>query len=198
MDDRTSGPGSNPLRRRADRTRTRLHVAFALACLVAVFCGLAVGRAAWTDGSRAAQSVARHRHDVRAVTVGRTTYRAGDGPGGTPVTVAPATWHYPVDRAHTGTLPVPVGTREGDTVRAWVDDAGTAADAPPGAVDVGLAAFGLGTGALAGILLASGAFVRFGLRIVDARSSRAWETEWEGVEPLWSGRLRPGRGADDG
>ncbi|MFB6613053.1 hypothetical protein ACIGFK_16260 [Streptomyces sp. NPDC085524] len=197
MDDRTRGPGNNPLRRKADRTRTRLHAAFAVACLIAVFCGVAVGRSAWTDSSRAAESVARHRHDIQAVTVGRTTYRAGDGPSGTRVTVAPATWRYPVDRAHTGTLPVPVGTREGDTVRVWVDDSGNAADEPPETIEIGLDAFGLGMGALTGILLASGLLVRIGLRIVDARSSRAWEAEWEGVEPLWSGRLRPGQGADD-
>ncbi|MFF4582665.1 hypothetical protein [Streptomyces sp. NPDC001389] len=198
MDDRRSGPGSNPLRRKADRTRTCLHAVFAVACLVAVLCGVAVGRAAWTDGSRAAESLARHRHEVQAVTVGRTTYRAGDGPSGAPVTVAPVTWHYPVDRGHTGALPVPVGTREGDTVRVWVDDAGNAATAPPGAVEVGMDASGLGMGVFTGILLVSGVLVRFGLRLVDARSSRAWEAEWEGVEPLWSGRLRPGREADDG
>lgn len=198
MDDRTTGRGSNPLRRKADRTRTRLHAAFAVACLTAVFCGVAVGRAAWSDGSRAAEAVARHRHDVQAVTVGRTAYRAGDGPRGAPVTVAPATWRYPADRVHTGTLSVPVGTRQGDTVLVWVDDLGNTAGAPPGTVEIGLDAFGLGTGALTGVLLVSGLLLRLGLRIVDARSSRAWETEWEGVEPLWSGRLRPGQGADDG
>ncbi|MFD0375419.1 hypothetical protein [Streptomyces sp. NPDC127112] len=198
MDDRTTGRRSNPLRRKADRTRTRLHAAFAVACLIAVVCGVAVGRAAWSDSGRAAESAARHRHDVPAVTVGRTTYRAGDEPDGTPVTVAPATWRYPADRAHTDTLPVPVGTRQGDTVRVRVDDSGNPAGSPPGTVEIGLDAFGLGTGALTGVLLVSGLLVRLGLRIVDARSSRAWETEWEGVEPLWSGRLRPGQGADDG
>ncbi|MFJ8160082.1 hypothetical protein ACIRBY_04035 [Streptomyces sp. NPDC096136] len=198
MDDRTTVAGNHPLRRGADRIRTLLHAAFVLACLVAVVCGVAVGRAAWNDGSRAADSIARHRHDVRAVTVGRTTYRAGDGPSGAPVTVAPATWHYPAGRTRTGAVPVPVGTREGDTVRVWVDDTGGAAGAPPGAMDIGLEASGLGMGASTGILLVSGVLVRFGLRTVDARNSRSWETEWEGVEPLWSGRLRPGRGVDDG
>ncbi|MFI8100765.1 hypothetical protein [Streptomyces sp. NPDC086023] len=198
MDDRTRGRGTNPLRRKADRTRTRLRAAFAVACLIAVVCGVAVGRAAWTESSRAAETVARHRHEVRAVTVGETTYRAGARPSGTPVTVAPATWHDPPERSHTGTVPVPAGTRKGDTVRIWVDDVGNAATAPPGRADVALDAVGFGMGALTGILLVSGLVVHAGLRIVDARSARAWETEWEAVEPLWSGRLRPGQGADDG
>ncbi|MFH7594135.1 hypothetical protein WDV06_03405 [Streptomyces racemochromogenes] len=198
MDDRTTGPGTNPLRRKADRTRACLHAAFAVACLIALVCGVAVGGGAWSRSTRAAETLARQRHDVPAVTVGRTTYQAGDGPGGTPVTVAPATWRYPADRPHSGTLPVPVGTRPGDTVRLWVDDSGNAATAPPGKVDIGLEAFGLGTGALTAVLLVSGLLVRVGLGIVDARTSRAWESEWEGVEPVWSGRLRPGQGADDG
>ncbi|MCB5180857.1 Rv1733c family protein [Streptomyces antimicrobicus] len=198
MKDRTSGRGANPLRRKADRTRTRLRLAFAVACLVAVFCGVAAGRASWTGSSRAAESIARHRHEVSAVTVGETFYLAGARPRGAPADVARATWHYPLDRSHTDTVPVPRGTRAGDTVRVWVDDAGHEASAPPGTADVALDAFGVGAGALTGVLLVSGLLVRGGLRLVDARSSRAWETEWESVEPLWSGRLRPGHGAGDG
>lgn len=33
---RIKGTGGNPLRREADRTRTRMHAAFALTCLLAV------------------------------------------------------------------------------------------------------------------------------------------------------------------
>ncbi|MFJ7165162.1 hypothetical protein ACIQUV_06655 [Streptomyces globosus] len=198
MNHRTSGPAANPLRRGADRTRSLLHAAFTLACLIAVFCGAVAGWTAWTDGSRAAEEIARHRHVVTATAVGGTGYRAGGGLRGQPVTVAPATWKYPPDRTHRGTVAVPADTRSGDTVRVWVDDRGRPATAPPGTPDTALEAFGLGTLTLTGILLVSGALVRAGLRIVDVRTSRAWESEWEGVEPVWSGRLRPGRGADDG
>ncbi|AXE24242.1 hypothetical protein C0216_12950 [Streptomyces globosus] len=198
MNHRTSGRAANPLRRRADRTRFRLHAAFVLACLIAVFCGAAAGWTAWTDSSRAAEAVARHRHAVTATTVGGTSYRAEDGPSGRTLTVAPATWNYPPDRTHRHTVSVPAETRTGDTVRVWVDDRGNPAAAPPGTPEVVFEAFGLGTLALTGILLVSGALVRVGLRIVDVRASRAWESEWESVEPVWSGRLRPGQGADDG
>ncbi|MER6444988.1 Rv1733c family protein [Streptomyces venezuelae] len=174
-----------------------MHAAFALTCLLAVIAGFALGRAAWTDGHRTAENLARHRHTVTATTVGHTTYRAGAQPSSRPVTVAAATWHYPSQRAHTETIPVPAGTRHGDTVRLWVDGNGRATGAPPSQAHVALNAVGIGTGALAGIVLAGGALVALRLRFVDAGSARAWDSEWAGVEPLWSGRLRPGQGAGD-
>ncbi|MFD5509055.1 hypothetical protein ACFWIB_14935 [Streptomyces sp. NPDC127051] len=197
MHHRTKGTGANPLRRDADRTRTRMHAVFALTCLLAVIAGFVLGRAAWTDGHRTAENIARHRHTVTATTVGETTYRAGDQPSSRPVAVATATWHYPSQRPHTETVPVPAGTRKGDTVRLWVDGNGAAAAAPPSRTDTALNAVGIGTGALTGIVLAGGALVAVRLRIVDARSARSWESEWAGVEPLWSGRLHPGQGAGD-
>ncbi|MEW2582951.1 Rv1733c family protein [Streptomyces virginiae] len=197
MHHRTTGTGANPLRREADRTRTRLHAAFALACLVAVICGVLVGRTAWTSAARAAEEAARHRHLVTATTAGETTYRADSRPSSTPETVATSTWRYPSHRVHTGTVPVPAGTRDGDTVRLWVDDGGNAVPVPPGTAEVALNAIGVGAGVLAGAVLAAGALVFVRLRAVDAQCANAWETEWDQVEPLWSGRLRPGQGAGD-
>ncbi|WP_314245186.1 Rv1733c family protein [Streptomyces kutzneri] len=197
MHHRRPGREHNPLRRDADRTRARVRAAFMLACLLAVICGAAVGRSAWTDAGRAAAEIARHRYSVTAVTVGETTYRAGPGPSTRPVPVAPATWRDTSHRVHTETVPVPAATRNGETVRLWVDDQGNAATAPPGTAHIALNAISLGTGAAAGIALAAGAAVQARLRIVDARSGRAWASEWESVEPRWSGRLRPGQGSGD-
>ncbi|MDK9495965.1 hypothetical protein QEZ40_007453 [Streptomyces katrae] len=174
-----------------------MHAAFALTCLLALAVGFALGRAAWTDGQRTAENIARHRHTVTATTVGETTYRAGDRPSSRPVTVATATWRYPSQRPHTETIPVPAGTRNGGTVRVWVDDNGRAANGPPRPADIGVNAVGIGVGALAGIVLVGGGLVFTRILIVDARSTRAWETEWANIEPLWSGRLRPGQGAGD-
>ncbi|MDX3536955.1 hypothetical protein PV721_21775 [Streptomyces sp. MB09-01] len=197
MHHRRQGREDNPLRRDADRTRARLRVTFMVACLLAVVCGVAVGRSAWTDAGRAAAEIARHRHSVTAVTVGDTTYRAGPEPSTRPVPVAPATWRDTSHRVHTETVPVPAATRNGETVRLWVDDRGNATTAPPGTAHIALHAIGLGTGASATIVLAAGAAVYARLRIVDARSGQAWESEWESVEPRWSGRLRPGQGSGD-
>lgn len=194
MHHRTPGAGGNPLRRDADRSRARLRATFMLACLLAVICGVAVGRSAWTDASRAAAEIARHRSPVTAVTVGSTTYRAGSGPGTRPVPVAPATWRDTSHRVHTETVPVPAATRNGATVRLWIDGKGNATTAPPGTADIAVNAISLGIGASAGIALAAGAVVYVRQRVVDARSGRAWESEWESVEPRWSGRLRPGQG----
>ncbi|MBZ9599457.1 hypothetical protein K7B06_30870 [Streptomyces erythrochromogenes] len=197
-DDRTAGVGGNPLRRSADRTRTRLHAAFAVTCLLAVICGISAGRAAWTDAGRAAEMLAVHRHVVTATAVDATSYRTGPRPGERPIVVAPVTWQYPDGRRHADTVPVPAQTRKGDTVRVWVDDRGDAATAPPVTADLAMRAFGLGTVVFAGIALLAGALVRLGIRFVDARSARAWESEWEDVEPVWTGRPHPGHGADDG
>ncbi|WP_443053261.1 Rv1733c family protein [Streptomyces sp. NBC_00273] len=197
MHRRKRGTRGNPLRRAADRTRTRMHAAFALTCLLAVIAGLALGRAVWTDGHRAAEDTARHRRTVTATTVGGTTLRAGDRPSSPPLTVATATWYYPAHRTHTEAVPVPAATRSGETVRVWVDDDGRAATAPPDRAHIALNAAAAGAGAMAGTVLVGGALVAVRLRIVDARSGRSWETEWAGIEPLWSGRLRPGQGAGD-
>ncbi|WP_327279867.1 MULTISPECIES: hypothetical protein [unclassified Streptomyces] len=197
MHHRMPGAEGNPLRRDADRTRAHLHAVFVLACVLAVICGVVVGRSAWTDARRDAEGIARHRYSVTAVTVAETTYRAGTGPSTRPLLVAPATWQDRSHRVHTESVPVPAETRKGGTVRLWVDDNGNAATEPPGAPDVALNAMGQGTGASALVVLVAGAFVYARLRGVDRHSARAWESEWEKVEPQWSGRLRPGQGAGD-
>ncbi|MFJ5806549.1 hypothetical protein [Streptomyces sp. NPDC093093] len=156
-----------------------------------------VGRTAWTDADHDADETARHRHSVTAVTVGETTFRAGSGSSTRPLTVAPATWRDPLQRLHTDTVPVPAATRSGDTVQLLVDDNGKAATAPPRTAEIALTAIAFGTGASAGIVLAAGAVIHTCLRLVDTRCARAWESEWESVEPQWSGRLRPGHGTGD-
>ncbi|MFI5640035.1 hypothetical protein ACIA8H_21825 [Streptomyces goshikiensis] len=197
MSHRRPGTEANPLRRGADRTRARLRFTFVAACLLAVICGVAAGRSAWTDGGRAAAAIERHRHSVMAVTVGETTYRAGPEPSTRPVPVAPATWRDTLHRVHKATVPVPASTRNGDTIRLWVDDQGNASTAPPGTALIALNAISFGAGTSAVIALAAGAAVYARLRIVDGRSAQAWESEWESVEPRWSGRLRPGQGSGD-
>ncbi|MFD8022835.1 hypothetical protein ACFV6G_20715 [Streptomyces lavendulae] len=197
MHHRTPRAADNPLMREADRTRARLRVVLVVACLLAAVCGVAVGRSAWTDSRRAAEEIAAHRHSVRAVAVGESAHRAGTGLTGRPVSVAPVTWQDTAHRLHTQSVPVPAATRHGDTVRLWIDDRGNPAPAPPGAAETALNAIGLGAGASAVGVLAAGALVGARLRGVDRRSARAWEREWENVEPRWSGRLRPGQGTGD-
>ncbi|MGW6706310.1 hypothetical protein ACWGDE_15650, partial [Streptomyces sp. NPDC054956] len=109
----------------------------------------------------------------------------------------PVTWEDSSHHVHTDTVPVRPGTHNADTVRVWVDDNGNAATSPPGALDVALTAMGHGAGASAVVVLAAGALVYVRLRGVDRHSAQAWESEWERVEPRWSGRLRRGQDACD-
>ncbi|MEU8435218.1 hypothetical protein AB0F18_20290 [Streptomyces sp. NPDC029216] len=83
--------------------------------------------------------------------------------------MAPATWHYPAGTAHEQTIPVPAGSRRGDTVRAWVDDHGDAAPAPPTTSDIAVNTIGLDADALCGIALAADALLFVRLRILDAQ-----------------------------
>ncbi|MFD8293159.1 hypothetical protein ACFV2B_33690, partial [Streptomyces lavendulae] len=66
-----------------------------------------------------------------------------------------------------------------------------------GAADPGLTPRGGGGGAAAVGVRGGGARGGARRRGVDRRSARAWEREWENVEPRWSGRLRPGQGTGD-
>ncbi|MFE1953132.1 hypothetical protein ACFW9D_21990 [Streptomyces sp. NPDC059524] len=197
---RTTPDPSNPLLRKADRTRARLRSALVPVCLVAVACGGTAGGAAWDAGRRSAAEVAQHRHLLPATTVSPRIYRSAAQPESAPDIVARATWHDRAGRVHTGTVPVTATTRTGDTVMTWTDDRGNAAGAPPGTTDITMAAIGYGVGASCVVALAAGAFVRVRLRRVDARCARDWAAEWADVEPAWSGRLRrgPGQGPGEG
>ncbi|NBE50664.1 hypothetical protein GUY60_04325 [Streptomyces sp. YC537] len=174
-----------------------MRAVFVLSCLVAVVAAVLLGRAAWADGERSAVEVARHRHLVTGTTVSETNYQTGGDQSSVPASAATATWHFPASRAHTETVPVPAGTRDGDRVQVWVDDEGREAGPPPDRGDTTLYAVEVGVGTLAGTVLAGGALVVVRLRLLDARSAREWEREWARIEPHWSGRLRPGQGADD-
>ncbi|MFJ6939710.1 hypothetical protein [Streptomyces sp. NPDC101132] len=186
----------NPLRRAADRTRARWHAAFALACVLAVAVGVLAALAVRTADTRTAQAQAAHRHRVTATVTAAPTPAVAARSGGR-ATTAQAVWRYPADVEHTGTVPVAPRTRARDRVPLWVDDRGEAARAPATARDIVLTAVGVGAGVCALTALCAGGVVHLRLRRVQAQSLRAWEQEWEQVEPRWTGRLRPGPGAGD-
>ncbi|WP_438316813.1 Rv1733c family protein [Streptomyces sp. HUAS TT3] len=195
---RGAGTGANPLRRGADRARTRWHAVFALACVLAVVCAVVTGLAVQAAGERAAEARARLLHRVKATTVAQPVGPEGARAAGAPAASAHATWRYPDSRVHTGPVPVPPRTPPGKAVTIWVDDAGDVSLSPPRTADaITLDAIAAASGALAAVVLCTGALITVRLRRIEARSLRQWEREWERVEPHWSGRARPEQGADD-
>lgn len=190
-------PGeTNPLRRATDRTRSRLLVAFALSCVLAVACGVTAGLIAMDTGLRAAAEQARHRHLVEATTVGEALRHTPTRVYGAPTT-ARVQWQFPPASRHSATVPVPSGTPVGHTVTLWVDDAGRAASAPRSESELVSDAVAAGAGSAGVITLSAAGVVFLRLRRVDARNLAEWERDWERVEPGWSGRLRPGRESGD-
>ncbi|WP_406511366.1 hypothetical protein OG851_02740 [Streptomyces sp. NBC_00161] len=187
---------ANPLRRATDRTRSRWLLVFVLSCVLAVACGVEVGLTAMDNGLRAAAEQARHRHLVKATTIGETT-RHIPTRANAATTTAPAQWQFPPASRHTSALPVPAGTPVGHTVALWVDDTGEAASPPRGRTELASDAVAAGAAGAGLITLAAAGVVFLRLRRVEARNLAQWERDWERVEPGWSGRLRPGREADD-
>ncbi|MEU2832487.1 hypothetical protein ABZ667_28115 [Streptomyces lavendulae] len=194
---RDPGPENTSLRRPADRTRSRWLVALLLSSLAAVVCGVLAGLAVWDADSRAAQELARHRHPITATTVSAGEPGTGNRSGDQTGAVAQAVWHYPATAMHTGKISVPLQTRAGEPVQLWVDDAGTVADAPRSGGDRGVSAAFAGVSVASVITLSAGAVVHLRLRLVEVRSLARWESDWEVVEPVWSGRTRSGPGSDD-
>ncbi|MGW2270154.1 Rv1733c family protein [Streptomyces yangpuensis] len=198
----SSGPGhsrhaqANPLRRATDRTRSRWIAAFVLSCVLAVVCGVEVGLTAVDNGLRAAAEQARHRHLVKATTIGEPAPHSSTRAGAV-TTTARAQWEFPSGTRHTSALPVLAGTPVGRTVTLWVDDNGAVAPAPRTGAAAATDAVAAGAGSAALIALAGTGVVLLRLRRLEARNLAEWEHGWERVEPGWSGRLRHGREAGD-
>ncbi len=93
-----------------------------------------------------------------------------------------------IGREHVTSMPVAGESPTGTVVRRWVDRAGRIVPAPMTGLDaIVLGAFaGVGSAAAGAVGLAvAWAAVR---RVLDARNDAAWEREWAGIEPTWSGR----------
>ncbi|WP_330328843.1 Rv1733c family protein [Streptomyces sp. NBC_00536] len=194
---RPGGRRPNPLRRAADRTRTRWLAAFRLFLLVAVVCGVAAGTAVRDAEARTAQAEALHRHRVSAMTTDQADRVLSGRFSNTRTAMAQASWEYPASHRHTARILVPDGTPAGGAVTLWVDDTGQVTPAPRPDAEVVSTAVAAGA-AVSGLLaLSAGGLVWFKLRCVDADCLNAWDRAWEDIEPRWSGRLRSEPGAND-
>jgi hypothetical protein len=185
---RKLGLDGNPLRRRADKIATGLAVLLVAAFLVGVPL-VSIAAVSWAGRTAAAeQQATRSWRRVPAVVQKAARVTAASQLNG--YAWVPAQWTAPDGQARAGQIPVSVGVAAGQTVRLWVNAAGTPTGPPPsrgvvvfdqaGSVAVGVVALG------AMLLCLACA----GRRVLDRRRLAAWETAWAAVGPQWTRRFR--------
>lgn len=186
---RAVGQDHNLLCRPVDGARSRLLVVASLALTLSAALSVLLALALLSGMRAQAHRIALHRHQVIATTLAA----ASDSPGLTAAS-ARASWEYPQADHRTGVISVASGTAAGTGLPLWVDDSGSPA-APPQpdsqlATTAGM--YGLGAFSGAGAVVWTGYVVR--RRTLERRAERAWEPDWEQVEPFWSGRVGPENG----
>jgi hypothetical protein len=182
---RRLGVDGNPLRPRTDKIAAWLAVFVIAVSLIGapVVAGMAVG---WVSRAAAAeQQVARSWRLVPAV-----VQKAAPAPIAWEISWVPAWWTAPSGRPRTGRIPVSVAVAAGQTVRLWVDAAGTPTGPPTSRGLVELDE----TAAAAVALLAVGivllCLVCGGRLVLDRRRLANWEAAWADVGPQWTKRFR--------
>ena len=182
---RTLGLDGNPLRRRTDKIAAFLGVLLVAAFLIGapVVARAAIG---WVSRVAAAEQQAmRSWHQVPAV-----VQKAAPAPAPWEVSWVPARWTAPGGRPRTGRIPVSDAVAAGQTIRLWVDAAGTPTGPPPGQAPVELddvATAAVAVVALGVVLLCLMGAGRF---VLDRRRLAGWEAAWADVGPQWTKRFR--------
>ncbi|MFD8236650.1 hypothetical protein ACFV20_32845 [Streptomyces sp. NPDC059696] len=143
------------------------------------------GMTAYGSTMRTAHAQTAQRHEVTA----RVTSAVADD-GGAARQPAEVRWTEQNGTVHTGTTPVRAGTPKGETLRIWVDRAGTITGPPVTATTAW--SNGFFTGGMAALGMVVGVYaVRAGVGLVlDRRRFAQWDAEWDLVEPRWSARFR--------
>ncbi|SEL50756.1 Rv1733c family protein [Streptacidiphilus jiangxiensis] len=173
------------LRRRTDRRRSAVVELQVLACLAAAALCALLGLSVYQHGQAHSLQQARQLRPVQARLVG-APYASGVGGY-----LAQVSWTAPGGKARQGVAAVPAADQVGDRTPIWLDASGDPAAAPASSQD------NAGTAVLTGLLtlvcawsvvVAAGAVARTRL---DRSDERAWASEWQVYEPLWT------RGAGD-
>lgn len=180
--------GANPLRRTSDRIECWfarfLMLAFAVGLPMA---SLSVGLTAYESAMRTAHAQSAERQEVTA----RLTSNAAAAQDAEYAQQrAGVRWTDKNGRERTGAALVKAGTREGATVRIWVDRDGTITS-PPMTVHNATAMSWMAGGGTAAAVAAGLFAARAGMRAaLDRRRYAQWDAEWDLVEPHWSARFR--------
>jgi len=184
---RRLGLNGSPLRRRTDKIAVCLAALLVVVFLLGapVVSMVAIGAA---GRMAAGQQVTRSWRQVSAV-----VQKAAPAPPAWELsgyTWVRARWTAPDGRARAGQIPVSTAAAVGQTVRVWVDAAGTPTGPPPnpGAVIADQAAAALAAVVTLGVtLVCLMCAVRWAL---NRRRLANWETEWAAVGPQWTRRFQ--------
>ncbi|MFF2118594.1 hypothetical protein ACFVXH_14865 [Kitasatospora sp. NPDC058184] len=189
---RALGARHEPLARPLDRSRARAWLSAVLGAVLAL--------ALCTGGSLLLYRATAHRADadrgrlqqVDAVVSGvpdRATATGSRFAGGYSNQVdVDADWTAPDGSPRHGTVQAPHSAVTGSRIPVWVDAAGTVSVAPADRVALAVSAACTGAGGLLVLLALLALALRLRLQALDRRAEAAWSTEWERLEPLWSGR----------
>ena len=182
---RRLGLDGNPLRRRTDKIAVWLAVLVVAVFLIAipVVAGAAIG---WVSrGAAAEQQVTRSWRQVPAV-----VQKAAPAPSAWEISRVPARWTAPSGRPRTGQIPVSVAVAAGQTVRLWVDAAGTPTGPPTSRGLVELDKVAAVAVAVAGPGIVLLCLLCAGRLMLDRRRLAGWEAAWADVGPQWTKRFR--------
>jgi len=191
------GPAEPPIRRRpTDRLESLVFWLLAVVALGGIGVAAVVGPAEYGSATDRVRAEVATRAHVTAVLTEDAPDAPPIGAYRRPATFAETSWTAPDGSTRTGRVEVAIGARAGTTTGIWI------------AADGGLSAEPASTGSAVEIAVIAAAFVLFlttsfvaGVwwvvhRATFAINIRAWEQEWERIEPMWR-RNRDQRHADE-
>lgn len=139
---------------------------------------------------RAAQLATRHEtvavltQDAKGMTLGTDPEFASN------TSNVRAEWRLPNGTIRYGAVPAQDGQTAGTKVHIWIDQSGNPTTAPMSTIDATV----LGVLVAGGGWLVAGGALALGCcgvhRLLDRRRFRAWDAEWDRIEPDWHGWRR--------
>jgi Flp pilus assembly protein TadB len=178
--------GSGPLKRTSDRLEALARILLGFVLLLAIAVALAVATATYTQRRSEATAQAADRQRVMAELLEDASAPASGDVAY--VRQASAVWTAPSGNEHQEVITVSPGARAGSTLFIWVDRSGDRTSPPMGDGDVAASAVGHALLTYLGISVVAVGAYRFFRSLLERSRARRWGTEWEAVEPVWTGR----------